>query len=254
MYAWDPCMIYLPTFTIRINQMLHQTLLIFQEKPHSLGPIDHGCCLPPWHLGNFLNLRVFERSSQGHLRSWINSVLYKDYMWYIYILYMMSILYNIIFTRFFSHFYFFLFTSFLTFSFSSHLILPSISHFYFHFSMFYFLLHYLFKTFFCVFSFLCLFLNSVFLLFYFLLLLLHLVVLVAIWLYSHLCHLHLLSKGTRNSRILARSPAILDHVANQIIPQCKLHASALMLMTGTYKTLTTERGPPYLLMAYSPNK
>ena len=81
-----------------------------------------------------------------------------------------------------------------------------------------------------------------------------LVVLVVIWLYSHLCHLHLLSKGTRNSRILARSPAILDHVANQIIPQCKLHASALMLMTGTYKTLTTDRGPPYLLMAYSPNK
>ena len=79
-----------------------------------------------------------------------------------------------------------------------------------------------------------------------------LVVLVVIWLYSHLCHLPLLSKGTRNSRILARSPASLDHVANQIIPQCK--SPALMLMSGTYKTLTTDRGPPYLLMAYSPNK
>eukprot|EP00913_Durusdinium_trenchii_P014014 g13159.t1 len=23
-------------------------LLLKEEKPHTLGPIDHGCCLPPW--------------------------------------------------------------------------------------------------------------------------------------------------------------------------------------------------------------
>ena len=145
--------------------MLHQTQLIFQEKPHALGPIDHGCCLPPWHLGNLLNLRVFERSSQGHLRSWINSVLYNDYMWYIYILYMMYILYNIIFTLLFSHFYFFLFTSFLTFSFSSHFIILSISHFYLYCSIFisYFItcLRHFFDCYLCLF----LFFNSVFLCF-----------------------------------------------------------------------------------------
>ena len=59
-------------------------------------------------------------------------------------------------------------------------------------------------------------------------------------------------KGTRD--VLARSPANLDHVAHRIIPQCKLHASALMVMSRTCKTLKTDRGPPYLLMAYSPNK
>ena len=48
----------------------------------------------------------------------------------------------------------------------------------------------------------------------------------------------------RNSRILACSPAILDHVANQIIPHCKSHASVLMLMPWTSKTLITDRGPP----------
>ena len=48
----------------------------------------------------------------------------------------------------------------------------------------------------------------------------------------------------RNSRILACSPAILDHVANQIIPHCKSHASVLMLMPWTSKTLKTDRGPP----------
>ena len=25
-----------------------------EEKPHTLGPIDHGCCLPPWCLGGAL--------------------------------------------------------------------------------------------------------------------------------------------------------------------------------------------------------
>jgi len=25
-------------------------LLLHREKPHKLGPIDHGCCLPPWWL------------------------------------------------------------------------------------------------------------------------------------------------------------------------------------------------------------
>ena len=42
-------------------------------------------------------------------------------------------------------------------------------------------------------------------------------------------YLHLLSKGT----------------SNQIIPQCKLHASALMLMSRTSKTLITDRGPTF---------
>ena len=35
-----------------------------------------------------------------------------------------------------------------------------------------------------------------------------------------------------------------SNVANQIIPQCKLHASALMLMSRTSKTLIADRGPP----------
>ena len=52
--------------------------------------------------------------------------------------------------------------------------------------------------------------------------------------------LHLLAVK-RNS---AGSLAILDHVANQIMPQCKLHVSALMLMSRTSKTLITDRGPP----------
>ena len=43
---------------------------------------------------------------------------------------------------------------------------------------------------------------------------------------------------------LAGSPAILDHVANQIIPQCKLHVFALMLMSKTSRTMITDRGPP----------
>ena len=75
---------------------------------------------------------------------------------------------------------------------------------------------------------------------------------------GHLCHLPLLSNRTRNTKELAHlgslSCKVLDHVENQIIRQCKLHASALMLMSRTYETLRTDRGPPYLLMAYSPNK
>ncbi len=35
-----------------------------------------------------------------------------------------------------------------------------------------------------------------------------------------------------------------SHVANQIIPQCKMHASVLMFMSQTSKTLRTDRGPP----------
>ena len=75
---------------------------------------------------------------------------------------------------------------------------------------------------------------------------------------GHLCHLPLLSNRTRNTKELAHlgslSCKVLDHVANQIIRQCKLHASALMLMSRTYETLRTDSGPPYLLIAYSPNK
>ena len=54
-------------------------------------------------------------------------------------------------------------------------------------------------------------------------------------------HLSLLSKGARNSHILIRSPANLNHALKQSIPQCKLHVSVL-LISGTYKILTTDRG------------
>ena len=43
---------------------------------------------------------------------------------------------------------------------------------------------------------------------------------------------------------------LLDHVANQIIPECKLHAPALVFMFRTSKTLRTDRGPPHLVMAF----
>ena len=70
------------------------------------------------------------------------------------------------------------------------------------------------------------------------------IVIYIICLCKELAHLGSLSCNSRSCR-------------KSIIPQwsqCKSHASALMLMSGTYTTLTTDRGPPYLLMAYSPNK
>ena len=60
-------------------------------------------------------------------------------------------------------------------------------------------------------------------------------------------YLHLLSRGTRASW-LARL------VANQIIPECKMYAPALMFMSRTSKTLITDRGPPTFGDGISPNK
>ena len=63
-----------------------------------------------------------------------------------------------------------------------------------------------------------------------------LVVLVAIWLYSpSMSSRFAVKRNSELAHLGSLSCKILDHVAKQIIPQCKLHASALMLMSGTYK-------------------
>lgn len=50
-------------------------LLTRKEKPHSLGPIDHGCCLPPWWC---LEAAVFDAWTGWHLLQAAPSQYAKD--------------------------------------------------------------------------------------------------------------------------------------------------------------------------------